>query len=225
MMLRLATSLHYNLGKTGDNIDQINATTAPNLNRLNGNDYFTFTYFTLNLDLFSEDKTLTFTKLFEDIDDFDYDMFIDQDNDGVFDILDRCWETPFGIEVDTAGCPYDDDLDGVPNYLDKENSRAGAFVDKNGVELSDDELLAMLDNSDAVLRDEIELYIRDKSSYAAYYRNVSIEIPEKFTFLDQDQDSYISFDEMLDAIDMYFDFEAELSSDDIYELNDLFFSQ
>jgi len=221
-MIKFATSLHYLLK---DNIDQVTEETRPDLNRIKLNDMFSYTYFTLNLDLFSEDKTLTYERFFVDV-DFDYEMYGDEDNDMVYDGWDKCLETPYGVAVDSLGCPLDDDNDGVPNYKDnEENTPEGAWVDENGVSIDEDKLIAMLDNSDAVRRDEVELYIRDKSSYAQYYRNQNIEIPEKFKFLDSNGDDYISFDEMLDAIDMYFDFEANLKADDIYELNDLFFAQ
>ncbi|NBC83904.1 MAG: hypothetical protein GVY19_11070 [Bacteroidetes bacterium] len=222
-MIRLGSSIHYLLS---DNIDQVTEKTRPDLNvNKDISDFFTYTYFTLNLDLFSEDKTLTYERFFVDV-DFDYEMYGDEDNDMVYDGWDECLETPYGVKVDSTGCPLDDDMDGVPNYQDNEPGTApGAFVDENGVAIEDDELIARLDNSDAVNRNEVALYIRDRSSYSQYYRQRNVEIPEKFEFLDSDEDEYISFDEMLNAIDMYFDFEAELDADDIYELNSLFFAQ
>ena len=33
--------------------------------------------------------------------------------------MDRCPDTPAGIEVDNYGCPIDSDGDGVPDYRDK----------------------------------------------------------------------------------------------------------
>jgi hypothetical protein len=51
------------------------------------------------------------------------------------------------------------------------------------------------------------------------------QIPQKFTKVDSDKDGYISFDEILDEIDDFFDFKTDLTSDDIYELNDFFFAQ
>ena len=44
---------------------------------------------------------------------------VDSDNDGVADYLDKCPDTPAGAKVDAAGCPVDSDGDGVPDYLDK----------------------------------------------------------------------------------------------------------
>lgn len=43
----------------------------------------------------------------------------DADKDGVLDKWDMCPETPFGVRVDSLGCPLDSDGDGVPDYLDE----------------------------------------------------------------------------------------------------------
>ena len=72
-------------------------------------------------------------------------------------------------------------------------------------------------------REEVEAYfttIRD--DYALRRSN---EIPEKFLVLDEDSDGYISFDELLKAIDLYFDFQVDLNIEEVRELNDFFFSQ
>lgn len=42
----------------------------------------------------------------------------DADNDGIMDSQDQCPGTPTGVEVDSRGCPKDDDGDGVYNYMD-----------------------------------------------------------------------------------------------------------
>lgn len=42
----------------------------------------------------------------------------DTDGDGVHDGRDRCPNTPFGVEVDMLGCPFDRDEDGVADYQD-----------------------------------------------------------------------------------------------------------
>lgn len=43
----------------------------------------------------------------------------DSDGDGVVDTMDKCPDTPGGVEVGGDGCPFDTDMDGVPDYLDK----------------------------------------------------------------------------------------------------------
>lgn len=44
---------------------------------------------------------------------------LDADGDGVPDNLDKCPGTPKGVSVGPDGCPVDSDGDGVPDYLDK----------------------------------------------------------------------------------------------------------
>ncbi|NPA04131.1 MAG: OmpA family protein [Epsilonproteobacteria bacterium] len=64
---------------------------------------------------------------------------LDSDNDGVDDNLDRCPNTPPGVEVDVYGCPADDDGDGVPNYKDDcSNTPSGVEVDAYGCPYDDD---------------------------------------------------------------------------------------
>jgi hypothetical protein len=188
-------------------------------------DNFLFTYVSLHLDLFSSDKTLTWEKLFAEV-DWDPTLMGDEDADGYFDGWDDCPHTLFGVETDTLGCPLDNDYDGIPNYLDDEpNSRYGAFVDERGVEMTEEQVIASLDMSKAVARKDVANYLRTPSSYDNYKRATSKEIPQKFKKVDNDADGYISFDEMMKAVDTFFDFESELTTDDIYELNDFFFSQ
>jgi len=60
---------------------------------------------------------------------------LDSDHDGVFDDLDKCPNTPAGVQVDAQGCKLflDDDKDGVENSLDKcPNTPAGAAVNIDG---------------------------------------------------------------------------------------------
>ncbi len=65
-------------------------------------------------------------------------MFDDEDGDFVLDVSDRCPGTPFGVAVDTLGCPLDGDNDGVPDYLDQEPETAeGAWVDEQGVTVTE----------------------------------------------------------------------------------------
>jgi hypothetical protein len=223
VMFRIGTSLHYTFSDEIDHISSKN--TREGFIGDNMKDMFTYSYFTIHLDLFSSDKTITVEKLFAEV-DFDYTLMGDEDSDGIFDGIDRCPGTTYGVDIDTAGCPIDSDFDLVPNYLDDEpNSRYGAYVDERGVEMSEDDVIASLDMSKAVARVDISKYIRTPSSYSNYKKQSSKEIPQKFVKVDVDADGYISYDEMMRAIDGFFDFDSELSSDDIYELNDFFFTQ
>ncbi|MFO7828056.1 MAG: EF-hand domain-containing protein [Bacteroidales bacterium] len=222
--LRLATSLHYTFTDDIDGISYENTT-----GRIGDdmNDMFSLTYVSLNIDLFSEAKTKVIESLFADVTgDFDYTLIADTDNDGVLDLRDDCPDTPAGVNVDSVGCPLDDDKDGVPNYIDKEQfSNKGAIVDEFGVEMSTNKIRdALYQDVKAVSRDEVYMIPID-SGWSEFSDREYDEIPEKFKKLDKDGDNYISFDELLDAIDGFFDFDSEFTTEDIYELNNFFFAQ
>jgi opacity protein-like surface antigen len=185
---------------------------------------YTFTYASLHYDLFSDPKTLKMEKYLIDIDDYDYAFFDDEDKDNVADGIDQCPNTPPGVEVDSVGCPFDADKDGVPDYRDKEpNTLAGAIVDADGVEVKDSAVWANL-NQESMAHSQVEVYLRNASSSRGE-RRAKVPIPEKFKKLDLDNDGYISFEEVLKAIDTFFDFSSDLSTADIYELNNFFFDQ
>jgi OOP family OmpA-OmpF porin len=58
---------------------------------------------------------------------------MDSDHDGVPDSMDKCPDTPAGVQVDADGCPLDSDHDGVPDFRDKcPNTPAGDKVDEYG---------------------------------------------------------------------------------------------
>jgi len=57
----------------------------------------------------------------------------DKDHDGIEDGIDRCEETPIGVEVDSDGCAFDRDQDGVKDYEDEcPNTMTHAKVKVNG---------------------------------------------------------------------------------------------
>jgi len=222
--IRLGYSYHFNFTDNIDNVTPKNPIYGITDNRKFDN--ISYTYFSLHFDLFSDPKTIRINRLLLEIEDFDYDLLGDEDGDMVRDINDKCLGTPKGVEVDTTGCPFDMDQDGVPDYLDKDqNTRSGAIVDKNGVEIPDDLVWANL-NQEALPRDQVEAFISvmNNIGYGSGRRQYG-EIPPKFKTLDTDGDGYISFDEVLRAIDAFFDFDNDLTTEDIYELNDFFFSQ
>ncbi len=222
LMFRVGTSYHFTFS---DDIDHASSKNTSGVIGEKKHDNFMFNYISMHLDLFSSKKTLVVQRLFADV-EFDPTLMSDEDNDGVFDGWDKCPGTPFGVAVDSTGCPLDDDHDGVPNYLDEEpNTRYGAYVDDHGVEIPEDKLIAQLDMSGAVLHKDAELYIQKPSAYSHYKNISSKEIPDKFKAVDTNKDGYISFDEILNEIDKFFDFKSDLSSDDIYELTNFFFAQ
>jgi outer membrane protein OmpA-like peptidoglycan-associated protein len=65
--------------------------------------------------------------------------YVDSDGDGVPDYMDKCPNTPKGVQVDMWGCPLDSDGDGVPDYLDNcPNTPQGVAVDSHGCPLDSD---------------------------------------------------------------------------------------
>lgn len=222
VLFRVGTAYHLVFT---DNIDHVSSKNTSGVIGDKRNDDFMFSYISLHLDLFSSDKTLKWEKLFAEV-EFDPTLMGDEDGDGYFDGWDNCPGTPWGVETDTLGCPLDDDYDGIPNYKDDEpESRLNAFVDDRGVEISKEDLAALLDQSRAVTRSDVNRYIRTPSSYSNYKKAASKAIPEKFVKVDLDGDGSITFDEMMNAIDTFFEFDSELNSDDIYKLNEFFFAQ
>jgi hypothetical protein len=222
--LRIATSLHYTLSDHIDDVSKDNKTGRIGDSR---NDMFMLTYTSLNIDLFSDPKTKMIEELFMDISgDFDYTIIADSDNDGVLDLADNCYNTPAGVEVDSVGCPLDNDSDGVPDFRDKDLlTIAGAIVNEHGEEMSPETILSgLFQDIRAVERTEVYM-IPIGTSWSKYSQLSSTEIPEKFKKLDTDKDNYISFDELLKAINKFFDMESDLKTEDIYELNSFFFGQ
>jgi hypothetical protein len=217
--MRLGTSGHFTFTDLIDNVSWQGKGVKGN----DRNDHFTFTYLTMHLDLFSDPKVRVEELMFAEIGEFDYTMFEDEDRDGIIDATDDCPHTPSGVDVDTLGCPYDTDDDGVPDYIDKEDATAaGAFVDDYGVTMTEDEVIASLNFPEAVERKDLALYF---ASLEAGRRMKFAELPEKFHSLDSDTDAYLSFDELLKAIDDFFDYRSELNTDEVYRIINFFFAQ
>jgi len=188
-----------------------------------GNDSYVYSYMSLHFDLFSDPKTRTVELLYADI-ELDPIFFDDEDGDFVLDVADHCPGTPFGVEVDTLGCPLDGDMDGIPDYLDQEEDSApGAWVDDNGVTLSEDALIMRLHRGSAMDRREVKEYfesLKDK-----FIMVKTEKIPEKYLFLDVNKDGYISYEELLKAVDDYFEYKLEMSLEELKEFNQFFFQQ
>jgi hypothetical protein len=221
IMIRLGHSFTYTFTDAIDHVSYKNTTGRIGKK---GNDMFNFTYVSFHLDLFSSAKVLKIDRLFSDW-EFDPMLMGDEDNDGWPDAMDECPATPLGVNTDSVGCPLDSDDDGIYDYLDKEPySRSGAYVNNDGIEITEENLIALLNHSMAVGRNEIDLYLRRSDAYAAR-RGTSVPIPEKFKAVDTDKDNYVSFEEMLKEIDRYFDFDSQLTAPEIYELNNFFFDQ
>lgn len=218
MKMRLGTTFHLTFTDLIDNVSPEGEGVTANA----ANDHFAFTYVGIHLDLFSEPKVRTEELLFAELDDFDYLMFEDEDGDGVVDGVDECPGTPDGVEVDSSGCPWDYDQDGVPDYLDDEDSSPGAFVNKQGVEMSEHELESMLATPTAIHRNELDLYLIPSEQRESMTFD---QLDEKLHSLDLDGDRYLSFDELLLAIDEFFDFKSFMVTDEVYEVINFFFAQ
>jgi hypothetical protein len=189
-----------------------------------GNDRYHIFYAVYNYDLFSDAESVTVKKLFADI-EFDYTMYGDEDNDWVFDKNDECPQTPSGVQVDSLGCPLDSDNDGIPDYIDQEpNTKPNVPVDDLGRELSMEEILKKL-NSDAVSREEVKSVLKASMSNRHYAALTGVEIPVKFIKVDTDNDGMISYDEFIEVLDNFFEFESEYTIKDLEELKQFFFSQ
>lgn len=217
---KLASSIHFTFTDYLDNVSY----EGTHIQGKKGNDIFTFNYFSLQLDLFSEPKTKIIEKKFVEL-EFDEIMYGDEDGDFILDAVDQCPGTPYNVAVDTLGCPLDNDEDGVPDYLDKEpNTPPGAWVDADGKTLSEEEYLErLLKRNEAMNREEVKAYF--ETIGRTYVKKPFAEVPDKFKPLDLDGDKYISFEELLKAIDDYFDYKLDFTVEDIYELNNFFFGQ
>jgi hypothetical protein len=226
--LRVGSAINYCFSDRIDNYDNNIAKAQGYPVQNDYNDIFMFTYFTMNFDLFSDPKTILVERVFAMLgENYDYDIFwSDQDNDKVFDNFDECPDTPEGVEVDSVGCPFDTDFDGVFDYMDNEpNTPEGAIVDDNGVQVSADVLAAMFNKKgEAVSRKQVKLI----PVTHVWSRSLTItpgKIPEKLKPVDTDSDGYISFQELTNAINDFFDGKNNLTLNDLYDLNEYFFAQ
>ncbi|MDI3526594.1 MAG: hypothetical protein PWR03_777 [Tenuifilum sp.] len=226
--LRVGSAINYCFSDRIDNYDNNIAKAQGYPVQNDYNDIFMFTYFTMNFDLFSDPKTILVERVFAMLgENYDYDIFwSDQDNDKVFDNFDECPDTPEGVEVDSVGCPFDTDFDGVFDYMDNEpNTPEGAIVDDNGVQVSADVLAAMFNKKgEAVSRKQVKLI----PVTHVWSRSLTItpgKIPEKLKPVDIDSDGYISFQELTNAINDFFDGKNNLTLNDLYDLNEYFFAQ
>jgi len=172
---------------------------------------FTFTYLSLHADIFSSGTS----KIIDDV-------FVE---DEVLDLYDMCPGTPPNAKVDSVGCPIDTDGDGIPDYMDKEpNSRPGAIVDEYGVEISEDAFLEKINSMQAIRRNEVEAFLMmQKAQNKKPVRGMPI--PAKFKKVDTNNDGYISFDELMKAMNDFFDDNSSFSPNDLEEMRNFFFEQ
>jgi len=216
----LGVSYHHTLTDFLDNV----AYEETSIQGKKGFDSYLYTHLSVHFDLFSKPAVRMVDLLYADV-DFDPLFFDDEDGDLILDVFDHCPGTPSGIEVDTAGCALDSDLDGVADYLDQEaNTTLGSWVDDEGVTVTEEEFLSTIQHRNNTMpRNEVDSYM---TLIVNNYRLASAsEIPERYKPLDTNGDGYISFEELLKTIDQYFDFQLDLSLDELREVNEFFFSQ
>ncbi len=187
------------------------------------NDIILNTYVSLSIDLFSSADELTAVENFKNL-KFTITDREDEDGDRVDDFNDECPNTPKGVKVNFKGCPEDTDKDGVPDYMDKQNDTPleAVGVGANGISLGEAQLIVLLYDPDAVKRSEIRLYSKDTKLKQT--KNTK-GIPDKFKFVDLNQDNYISHEELQKAIDAFFDGTSPLTPKDVEELQEFFFNQ
>jgi hypothetical protein len=189
---------HYTLTDQIDNISTKGTKYKdyPEREGKKGFDAFSYSYLQFSLDLFS--KTTEEQQLqFLDLGAGGVFDFWDMDNDYVMDLYDKCPWTPRGVLVDSVGCPQDSDNDRIPDHIDKEkNTPQGAFyVNADGKEMTKDEILALLNDRDAVNQDEIYRYYPSLLDGTGLHGRFSKMIPQKFKSVDSNSDGYISLDE------------------------------
>ncbi len=216
--VRLGMALHLTTTDMIDNVDE-HSTGVP-VDR--HNDFFTYSFFSIHLDLFSDPEYQKEKTLFAEIVPPDDILSADEDQDWVLDLWDECPYTPAGVEVDSLGCPLDTDGDGVPDYMDLEaGTPPGTIVDDSGRTWRDTSLQVLL-NEPAAPAGDIGYYLGG-GKRPLHPR--SSNIPLRFRQADSNHDGEISFDELLKMIDDYFDYKTLLSMQDIYDLINFFFSQ
>ena len=153
LKFRVGSSVHFTF------TDLIDGVTSESLgNRIGDarNDKMLYTHIAMCYDFnIKSKKKPKFDIIDEDSEKYYREDVEDADGDLIVDHMDKCPNTPQGVEVDEFGCPLDDDIDGVANSFDDELlSLEGALVDINGVTMTDD--------------DHIENYRRYKDSIGEF---------------------------------------------------------
>lgn len=162
----------------------------------------------------------------------------DEDNDGVIDIKDDCPRTLTGIKINSKGCPIDSDNDGVPDYLDKElKSGKKDLIDSEGVKITEQAILVKYakDTTVAYTINFERIEVKD-STFENVLEKIKLEtksvknsdvileeIPENLKVADFNNDGQIKGDEIMKAIDNYFDEDQRITIEKINLLIEHFF--
>jgi hypothetical protein len=160
-----------------------------------------------------------------------YNNYWDADNDGVPEIIDECPFTPENVETTANGCPVDSDNDAVGNYIDVENKTNQFYNDKAGKGFSKQDIINKMLAGETISHEQIYQYYPDLLNGGTVFRQFYKKIPHKFRAIDSDRNLYIDIEELLHAIDTFFDegenagIGSHLTVEDLFELIEFFFLQ
>lgn len=218
--VEIGHAFHYTFT---DLIDHVSPDNDRGIQATNTNDWFSNSYISFNIDMFSSPEAVTVKKLAAEV-DFDKTMYNDQDKDRVLDRADQCPRTPPKAEVDSVGCPVDSDNDGIPDFRDKENDTPkGAFVNERGEELTEEKVAELISGKNAMKRKNVDQLMENNLNISTFnYKSIE-NIPEKYQQVDKNRDGYISYEEVLQTIDAFFNGTSEFNTSDIYKLKEIFF--
>jgi len=191
-------------------------------------DAFSYAYMSVSINIMSKERKMWDN---DSISSIALLEFWDADNDGIDETMDECPYTPAGVKVYANGCPIDDDRDGVPNYIDKESHTRAFFVTSEGIGITERELIDRMKSVRTVEQREIYRFYPKLLNGGTVYKQFYKKIPWKYKILDSDKNDYIDLDEMLTAIDTFFDegpnagAGSTLTVKDLFELIEFFFLQ
>ena len=226
--LKFGYQYHISLSNSLDNISQEGTNYKKYPERLGDSkpDGFSYAYMSLQVNLtvkspYKNKLDTSHTSTFME--------FWDADKDGIDETEDDCPYTPAGTPVFANGCPLDDDKDKTPNYRDIEKNTRAFYADKYGIGMSEKDLLQQMKIPKKVEQREIYRFYPKLLNGGTVYKQFYKKIPWKYKILDTDKNEYVDIDEMLNAIDTFFDEDsvagANLSVKDLYELIEFFFLQ
>ena len=159
---------------------------------------------------------------------------LDSDGDKVLDAVDFCPGTPIDVAVTPDGCPEDSDADGVPDYMDKEVlTIVGRYVNESGETITEKMFEAQHRRFNSLATERSQLFNENPSfkylkqleakSRSVRKNNPKSAIPVAMLPYDLDDDDYISAEELVKAIDAFFDGESEVEN--LNNVIDFFFEQ
>lgn len=160
---------------------------------------------------------------------------LDSDGDKVADAIDICPGTPKDVTVTLDGCPEDSDSDGVPDYMDKEVlTIVGRYVDENGETITEKMFEDRNRRFNSLATERSQLFNENPSfkylkKLEAKSRSVrknskeSAALPIAMLPFDLDDDDYLSADELVKAIDSFFD--GDSGVENLNSVIDYFFEQ